>query len=425
MVSLVNGDSWWSCRIGGTDQEFSERDRFKSWDLKPCHGEGSQTNAASLDQSSRPRRRARRRFFGARRRNRRRYQAPIRLRVKSGSPSYLEVGTTVALKSWRSASFCGVRSRSRKLVCDRKVPQGKRIPDNFLFRVVDGGRNRVSLQHVRTLWFCGIGRFKRGQIVCNFRRQQKRTRFREAQQGSKYDATDTGYFALLRGDSKRYCTIGRVKRRRNRRSKRTRLSQNARRARRKARRANRRAARRARRGARRGRGANIVRCKRRKFSPRGLFTVVAFKGWRQARRPSNATLPPRTQSPTLPPTQEFVRSPLPATSAPTLAPTLAPMRAATPAPPPGPAPLPAGVVINFVDYQNCVSAGSRAQCATCTHTSQCASGFCCPYMKKCVASSSTPCYLPIAECVPPCHVLPCSCKNQDFPTKWLGKDCAR
>ena len=34
---------------------------------------------------------------------------------------------------------------------------------------------------------------------------------------------------------------------------------------------------------------------------------------------------------------------------------------------------------------------------------QCAAGFCCPYMKKCVASSSTGCYGPIANCQPMCY----------------------
>lgn len=93
--------------------------------------------------------------------------------------------------------------------------------------------------------------------------------------------------------------------------------------------------------------------------------------------------------------------------------------AATPAPPSG-----GGATI---DYEHCVLAGSRGQCATCTHTSQCENGFCCPFMKKCVPTSSTPCSSPIAYCQPPCHEsdsgAKCECTASTFPTTWLGKSC--
>lgn len=70
------------------------------------------------------------------------------------------------------------------------------------------------------------------------------------------------------------------------------------------------------------------------------------------------------------------------------------------------------------------------KCTNCLTHGQCKEAyddawFCCPYMKKCVNSSSMPCYYPIATCSPPCHdatwpLAGCDhCKNEDFPNNWL------
>lgn len=96
-----------------------------------------------------------------------------------------------------------------------------------------------------------------------------------------------------------------------------------------------------------------------------------------------------------------------------------------------PSPTPAASVDapGGIDYEHCVAAGSRGQCETCTHSSQCAGdSFCCPFMKKCVPSSSTSCFTPVAYCMPPCHEkdsgATCKCRDSAFPTTWLGKECS-
>merc|ERR1719264_1425608 len=81
-----------------------------------------------------------------------------------------------------------------------------------------------------------------------------------------------------------------------------------------------------------------------------------------------------------------------------------------------------------IDYKNCVPAGSRGKCETCTHDAQCQGHmFCCPFMKKCVVDGSTACYLPIAFCyhykTSPTPSVDFTCDNPDFPTTWLGKTC--
>jgi len=72
-------------------------------------------------------------------------------------------------------------------------------------------------------------------------------------------------------------------------------------------------------------------------------------------------------------------------------------------------------------------------CQPCLFSAQCPTGgFCCPYMKKCVSSSSHGCYTPIADCIPPYHEsttgYPDSrqCGNSDFPNNWMDyDDCMR
>merc|ERR1711924_473755 len=53
--------------------------------------------------------------------------------------------------------------------------------------------------------------------------------------------------------------------------------------------------------------------------------------------------------------------------------------------------------------------------------------YCCPYMKKCVASSKMGCTYPIAGCRPMCYDSKenskCTCSNKDFPSKWQKKTC--
>lgn len=61
--------------------------------------------------------------------------------------------------------------------------------------------------------------------------------------------------------------------------------------------------------------------------------------------------------------------------------------------------------------------GSRGKCETCFHGDQCIPGYyCCPYMKKCVSSSSMSCYRPIADCRPICFDSKCTKEN--------GCDCS-
>jgi hypothetical protein len=76
----------------------------------------------------------------------------------------------------------------------------------------------------------------------------------------------------------------------------------------------------------------------------------------------------------------------------------------------------------------CPRAGNYLQtCANCLYTTQCAVGsFCCPYMKKCVPTSSTPCYVPIAGCrgcreSTSGYPQSCSstCSSSDFPNNWV------
>jgi len=78
--------------------------------------------------------------------------------------------------------------------------------------------------------------------------------------------------------------------------------------------------------------------------------------------------------------------------------------------------------------QECVEKQSLGQCQQCLKSEQCGHGkYCCPYMKKCVAGSSDPCYYPIAQCNPRCYDSmdnsQCQCTNADFPDKWQLPTC--
>jgi len=72
-------------------------------------------------------------------------------------------------------------------------------------------------------------------------------------------------------------------------------------------------------------------------------------------------------------------------------------------------------------------------CEPCMFSGQCPQGgYCCPYMKKCVSSSSHGCFTPIADCVPPYHESSQNypegrqCGNSNFPNNWMDyDDCMR
>lgn len=77
---------------------------------------------------------------------------------------------------------------------------------------------------------------------------------------------------------------------------------------------------------------------------------------------------------------------------------------------------------------NCVEQNSLGRCENCLHNNQCKKGYyCCPYMKKCVNSSTQQCSIPIADCRPMCYdntdINKCKCSNPDFPNKWQNKTC--
>lgn len=97
--------------------------------------------------------------------------------------------------------------------------------------------------------------------------------------------------------------------------------------------------------------------------------------------------------------------------------------AGPPAPSPAPTPTPPPPLV-----QKCVGDGSVSLCGECKESSDCmGDAFCCPWMKKCVASSSTSCSYPIAKCNPTCHTGLCdSCEptdGSDYTTQWTCDRC--
>ena len=78
----------------------------------------------------------------------------------------------------------------------------------------------------------------------------------------------------------------------------------------------------------------------------------------------------------------------------------------------------------------CIAKNSvKNDCSKCLSHDQCETGgFCCPYMKLCVSSSSQGCPQPIANCRPPCHgktVAECpACTNADYRSgSWQLPTC--
>ena len=75
---------------------------------------------------------------------------------------------------------------------------------------------------------------------------------------------------------------------------------------------------------------------------------------------------------------------------------------------------------------DCTPKKSVGTCGRCLSGDQCIEGFCCPYMKVCVKSSSTGCG-EAAQCIPLCRdnmeQSECNCKVKDFPEKWTKPSC--
>lgn len=86
----------------------------------------------------------------------------------------------------------------------------------------------------------------------------------------------------------------------------------------------------------------------------------------------------------------------------------------TPAPPAPPCTAPGGI--------------PGGSCQPCKENTQCSSGFCCPFMKKCVSSSSQSCSYPIANCRPTCFTATCSsCSptdGSDYNSDWGLPTCS-
>ena len=81
----------------------------------------------------------------------------------------------------------------------------------------------------------------------------------------------------------------------------------------------------------------------------------------------------------------------------------------------------------ILDAKICTPKTSVGKCNQCVNKNQCIDGFCCPYMRLCVLSSSMPCSTPAAKCRPMCFdemdQSSCTCENKDFPLKWAGPTC--
>jgi len=97
----------------------------------------------------------------------------------------------------------------------------------------------------------------------------------------------------------------------------------------------------------------------------------------------------------------------------------------SPPPPPPPPPPPSPPSGGGGSSGNCTPKNSLGKCAKCQTNDQCAKGwYCCPYMKKCVQTSSMPCYMPIANCRPMCYdskVSTCKCGGKAFASMGWGK----
>jgi len=134
--------------------------------------------------------------------------------------------------------------------------------------------------------------------------------------------------------------------------------------------------------------------------------------------PAPATPAPATTTTPVPTTPATTTTPAPSTPPPTT----------TTAPPQTTAAPVTTSTTQAETTQECTEKHSLGQCQPCLKTEQCGHGkYCCPYMKKCVASSRDPCYYPIAQCSPMCYDSrdnsQCDCANADFPDKWQLPTC--
>jgi len=94
-----------------------------------------------------------------------------------------------------------------------------------------------------------------------------------------------------------------------------------------------------------------------------------------------------------------------------------------------------GVSTQVLSASNTTSSGCTrpgsvpgGSCQPCKESAQCSSGFCCPYMKKCVTSSTQGCSYPIASCRPTCFTASCnSCSPTDgsnYNSGWGSPTCS-
>lgn len=105
-------------------------------------------------------------------------------------------------------------------------------------------------------------------------------------------------------------------------------------------------------------------------------------------------------------------------------------------PPPPPPPSGGGKSSGGGSSGDCTPKASLGKCQPCLTNDQCkdnrATGkgtwYCCPYMKKCVETSSMGCYYPIANCRPMCYdsqVDTCSCNGKKLMDMgWAKKTCS-
>ena len=102
-----------------------------------------------------------------------------------------------------------------------------------------------------------------------------------------------------------------------------------------------------------------------------------------------------------------------------------PVALITPAPTSAPTSAPTAVPT----MKSCQEPKSVEQCQRCLVSDQCKEGYCCPYMKLCVPSSTTGCRGPIANCRPMCYdskvgTSACTCSNADWQAnKWAPPTC--
>ena len=157
-----------------------------------------------------------------------------------------------------------------------------------------------------------------------------------------------------------------------------------------------------------------------KYSNADGMLVVMFAGDITEKGSSGSNSRPNTR-PTRPENDPFTRPNRPITF-----PTRPVRPTPSPAPRQGQRPT-APVITRRPDNQSCVREKSVPQCGKCQSKDQCQSGYCCPWMKKCVQKGQDECYVEVARCVDFCYDSAnqekCNCENQDYPQNWVGRTC--